>query len=130
MVQPIPWLQLGQKGLGARALLPDLSQGGVWLGFIEGGISYFKDGEVRASYTAANGLGHGRVNRMRFGSRGTLWAATEGGLSRIRVGRGQNRGKTAQVVRRIEQILLPRAIRNSWARCSWAHSYLHKGGDP
>lgn len=84
---PIPWSRFGQKGFGARALLPDRSQGGVWLGFYEGGIAYFKDGQVRASYNAADGLGKGRVTRMRFGSRGTLWAATEGGLSRIRDGR-------------------------------------------
>ena len=87
MIQPIPWSRLGHKGYGARALLPDRLQGGVWLGFYEGGIAYFKDGQVRASYTAADGLGKGRVTRMRFGSRGTLWAATEGGLSRIRDGR-------------------------------------------
>lgn len=87
VVQPIPWSKLGQKGYGARALLPDLSRDGVWLGFLEGGIAYFQDGEVRASYTAADGLGKGRVNRMRFDSGGTLWAATEGGLSHLRDGR-------------------------------------------
>ena len=86
-VQRIPWSQLGQKQHGARALLPDRSRGGVWLGFYEGGVIYFQDGQVRASYSAADGLGSGRVNDLRFGSRGTLWAATEGGLSRIRDGR-------------------------------------------
>jgi PAS domain S-box-containing protein len=67
-------------------LLPDRSEGGVWLAFFEGGISYFKDGQVRASYTAAEGLGGGRVSHLRFGSRGAVWAATEGGLSRIKDG--------------------------------------------
>ena len=41
---------------------------------------------MRASYTAADGLGTGRVNRLRFGPTGSVWAATEGGLSRIRDG--------------------------------------------
>jgi signal transduction histidine kinase/ligand-binding sensor domain-containing protein len=85
-VQSIPWSQFGQKNFGARALLPDRSHGGVWLGFYDGGIAYFKDGQLRASYSAADGLANGRVNDLRFGSRGAVWAATEGGLSRIKDG--------------------------------------------
>ena len=88
-VQPIPWLQLGQKGFGARALLADPWQGGVWLGFYDGGVVYVKDGKAVRSYGAAEGLGNGRVNQLHFGSRmpRALWAATEGGLSRIKDGR-------------------------------------------
>jgi signal transduction histidine kinase/ligand-binding sensor domain-containing protein len=82
-VQQIPGPRLGENSL-AQAMLPDRSHGGVWLGFLDGEIAYFKDGDVRASYTAADGLGKGRVDDLRFGSHGTLWAATEGGLSRIR----------------------------------------------
>jgi signal transduction histidine kinase/ligand-binding sensor domain-containing protein len=83
-VQLIPWSQLGFEGFAARVLLPDRSQGGVWLGFFEGGIAYFKGGQIRTSLTAADGLGNGHVNDLHFGSRGTLWAATESGLSYIR----------------------------------------------
>lgn len=85
-VQPIPWLQLGQKGFGARALLADPWQGGVWLGFYDGGVVYVKDGKAVRSYGAADGLGNGRVNQLHFGSRmpRAVWAATEGGLSRIK----------------------------------------------
>lgn len=75
------------RGHGAKTLLPDQVAGGVWLAFYEGGVVYFGNGQVRGSYTAANGLGSRRVNDLRFGSEGTLWAATEGGLSRIRAGR-------------------------------------------
>ena len=85
--RPIPWSEFGQQSFGAQAFLPDRSNGGLWLGFLEGGITYFKEGRVRASYTSADGLSKGRVNDLRFGSRGTLWAATEGGLSRVRDGR-------------------------------------------
>jgi signal transduction histidine kinase/ligand-binding sensor domain-containing protein len=85
--QPIPWSRFGQKSFGGR-VLPDRSQGGVWLGFFhEGGIAYLKDDQVRASYSATDGLGHGPVNDLRFGSRGVLWAATDGGLSRIKDGK-------------------------------------------
>ncbi len=85
-VQSIPWSQFGQKSFGATALLPDRSEGGVWVAFFEGGIAYFKNGLVRASYTAADGLGGGRVSHLRYGSRGAIWPATEGGLSRIKDG--------------------------------------------
>lgn len=84
-VQQIPSSRFGEKH--AIALLPDRSQGGgLWLGFDEGGMAYLKNGQVRASYNAADGLGNGRVNGLRFGLRSTLWADTEGGLSRIEDG--------------------------------------------
>ena len=53
----------------------------------DGGVLYFKDGQVRASYTAADGLGKGHVAGLRLDRDGALWAATqEGGLSRIKDG--------------------------------------------
>ncbi len=64
-----------------------LQQGGLWLGFFQGGVAYFRDGQVRASYSAADGLGEGPVNDLRLDRDGTLWAATEGGLSRLKNGR-------------------------------------------
>jgi len=70
----------------ATALLPDRSQG-LWLGFAQGGIAYFKDGQVRASYDSANGLGGGRVEDLQPGSDDAVWAATESGLSRVKDGR-------------------------------------------
>jgi signal transduction histidine kinase/ligand-binding sensor domain-containing protein len=81
-VQRIPWLLFGQKrGID---LLSD-RRGGLWLGFYYGGVAYFQDGQVRASYNTADGLGNGQVS-LRLGSRDELWAATEGGLSRIKDG--------------------------------------------
>ena len=62
-------------------------QGGLWLGFYLGGVAYFKDGQVRASYASADGLGEGRVDDLQLDRDGTLWAATEGGLSRVKNGR-------------------------------------------
>ena len=71
----------------AVALLPDRLQGGLWLGFVEGGIAYLKDGQIRSSYNAAEGLGNGAVKDLQYGSDGAVWAATEGGLSRVKDGR-------------------------------------------
>jgi signal transduction histidine kinase/ligand-binding sensor domain-containing protein len=85
-VQRIPWSWFGEKR--AMALVPDrLQGGGLWLGFSEGGgIAHLKDGQVRASYKAADGLGNDHVTGLRVGSGGAVWASTEGGLSRIEDG--------------------------------------------
>jgi ligand-binding sensor domain-containing protein/signal transduction histidine kinase len=85
-VQRIPWAILGRKD-SADALAADPLQGGMWLGFVDGGIAYFQDGQVRTSYSDADGLAKGRVNDLRFDEQGALWAATEGGLSRLKNGR-------------------------------------------
>jgi signal transduction histidine kinase/ligand-binding sensor domain-containing protein len=82
----IPWPDLGRKE-PATVLLPDPKGGGLWLGFRDGGVAHFKDGQVRASYGVAEGLGQGIVNGFYMDRNGTLWAATEGGLSRIKDGR-------------------------------------------
>ena len=50
------------------------------------GSGYFNEGRVRESYTAANGLATARLgSSTRPG--GSVWAATDGGLSVIRQGR-------------------------------------------
>ena len=86
VVQQIPWSRLGPKA-HASALAADPSQGGLWIGFFLGGVAYFTGSQVRASYTAADGLGEGHVNHLRFDRDGALWAATDGGLSRLKNGR-------------------------------------------
>ena len=84
-IERIPWGQIGRKQ-AASALLADGGQSGLWLGFSDGGIAYLKDGQVRASYDAAHGLGHGAVMDLHAGSNGAVWVATEGGLSRVKDG--------------------------------------------
>jgi signal transduction histidine kinase/ligand-binding sensor domain-containing protein len=83
VVERIPWARLGRKDV-ATVVLPDLVAGGLWLGFFRGGVAWFKDGQIRASYAGAEGLGEGRVNGFHMDRDGTLWAASEGGLSRIK----------------------------------------------
>jgi signal transduction histidine kinase/ligand-binding sensor domain-containing protein len=83
VVEKFPWAALGHNDDG-RVVVADPSQHGIWLGFSAGGISYFADGAIRKTYSVAEGLGAGRVNGLRFGPRGALWAATENGLSRIK----------------------------------------------
>jgi signal transduction histidine kinase len=86
LVEQISWDSVGRKDT-ARAMVADPVDGGLWLGFFRGGLAYFRDGRVRAWYAAAEGLGNGMVGHLRFDREGALWAATEGGLSRLKNGR-------------------------------------------
>jgi signal transduction histidine kinase/ligand-binding sensor domain-containing protein len=85
VVQRIPWGRFGHKQ-GSVALLPDRLHGGLWLGFLDAGMAYLKDGQI-SSYNVADGLGNGSVNDLELGSDGAVWAATESGLSRVENGR-------------------------------------------
>jgi PAS domain S-box-containing protein len=82
----VPWSVLGRRQQ-AKVIVAD--RGGVWLSFwLDGGVSYFKDGKVRETYGTAQGLGAGHVSGLRLDDDGAVWAATEeGGISRIKDGR-------------------------------------------
>jgi PAS domain S-box-containing protein len=82
-IENLPWSSLGRQQR-ANVLVADA--GGVWLAFwADGGVLYFKDGKIRASYSAADGLGAGHVAGLRLDREGAVWASTDqGGLSRIK----------------------------------------------
>ena len=85
LVEHFSWSALGRR---QQAKVVVCENGGVWLSFwTDGGVLYFKDGQVLANYTVAYGLGRGHVSGLRIDSEGVLWAGTEGGLSRIKDGR-------------------------------------------
>jgi signal transduction histidine kinase/ligand-binding sensor domain-containing protein len=71
----------------ATAFVAEPRNLGQWLGFRSDGVGFFQDGRVRQSFTTRDGLGGGRVGQLQLDPDGTLWAATEGGLSRIKDGR-------------------------------------------
>jgi signal transduction histidine kinase/ligand-binding sensor domain-containing protein len=85
VVEQIPWSRLGRK-TNAVSLLFDPRQDGLWLGFPEGGLAYFKDGQARASFARADGLGEGIVSALQLDTDRTLWASTQGGLSHVKDG--------------------------------------------
>ncbi|HEU4713231.1 MAG TPA: two-component regulator propeller domain-containing protein [Pyrinomonadaceae bacterium] len=93
VVQQIPWSRLGRSDhVSAMAVDP---KGGIWLGFFLGGVAYYNDGQIRASYSTGEGLAGGltggltagRVGDIQLGPDGAIWIATESGLSRLKNGR-------------------------------------------
>ncbi len=85
VAEQIAWTDLGHKD-PASTMVADPSRGGLWLGFALGSIAHFNGNQIRESYAAGDGLAQGRVNYLRVGRDGSLWAATDGGLSRLKDG--------------------------------------------
>jgi len=89
LLENVPWSALGRQQQ-AKVVLFDQKRGGLWLAFwADGGVLYLRDGQIRGSYTPANGLGKGPVGGIQLDHDGALWAAIQegGGLSRIKDGR-------------------------------------------
>jgi signal transduction histidine kinase/ligand-binding sensor domain-containing protein len=84
-LQRIPWARFAQLP-GARVAV-DPGHGGLWIGFFSGGLVHFVDGQVRESYSVRDGWGKGSINDVRVEADGTVWAASDGGLSRLKAGR-------------------------------------------
>lgn len=84
IMEHVPWRELG--GGPGTGLAPDLD-GGVWTGLFNGGIAYFRAGQIRKLPFIGGGGRTGRLLELGGDSEGSLWAASENGLSRIKNGR-------------------------------------------
>ena len=83
-LQRIPWARFAQMPRARLAVDP--AHGGLWIGFFSGALVHFVDGQVRESYSVRDGWGKGSINDVRVEADGTVWAASEGGLSRLKAG--------------------------------------------
>ena len=81
-----PWSR-AEHDRRVSAILLDPVRGGLWLGFVNGGIAYFDHGKLAASFGSKDGLGSDLVWNLLLDRDGALWAATDGGLSRVQDGR-------------------------------------------
>ena len=81
IIEHAPWKELG-GGPGSGGLLPD-PDGGVWAGLFSGGVAYFRQGQVRNLPLRDDKGAASEVLDLSRNRDGTLWAATENGLSRI-----------------------------------------------
>src|SRR5262249_42360672 len=79
----VPLSAMGRDGDVLTTLVADRANGGVWLGFERGGIAYWNGDHIERAYRQADGLGRGRVSAFLPEPDGTLWVATEGGLTRL-----------------------------------------------
>jgi signal transduction histidine kinase/ligand-binding sensor domain-containing protein len=81
IVEHAPWQKLG--GGPGTGLVPD-PDGGVWTGLLSGGIAHFQAGRIRN--LSLTGEGERTTRKVLSVSRdrdGTMWVATDNGLSRI-----------------------------------------------
>ena len=85
VVEEIPWIKLGHKDF-AWTILPDTVRGGLWLGFRQGGVAYYKGHSIRSSYGREQGFGQGQVSGLKLDQDGAIWAATGDGLNLIKKG--------------------------------------------
>ncbi len=83
--KPWPWSSEGKEPR-ISAIVPDPLNSALWLGSINAGIARFNNGKVSKWLGSENGLGANLVWNLHVDHEGTLWAATEGGLSRIKDG--------------------------------------------
>jgi signal transduction histidine kinase/ligand-binding sensor domain-containing protein len=58
------------------------ADGGLWIGFGAGGVSFLKDGKAQ-NYGEQDGLPPGTVRALVRDKQGTIWAAALGGLARL-----------------------------------------------
>src|SRR4030095_10267448 len=85
VLERIPWSRFGRTE-PATAIRYDALHDCLWLGFRDGGVANFANGQVRAWYGRAEGLADGWVTWLYIDGTHTLWAATAGGLGRIKEG--------------------------------------------
>ena len=88
VVESVPWpWSASEPDPRLSAVVSDPRSGGLWLGFLHGGVAYFKDGQLQTALSGQETPGSDTVWNLHIDHEGTLWAATEGGLRRIKDGR-------------------------------------------
>jgi ligand-binding sensor domain-containing protein/signal transduction histidine kinase len=83
ITEQVSWQRLG--GGPGTGLVPD-PDGGVWTGLLSGGIAYFRAGQIRNLPLSDDRASARKVLDISRDHDGSMWAATENGLSRIKNG--------------------------------------------
>jgi signal transduction histidine kinase/ligand-binding sensor domain-containing protein len=94
----------------AISLLQSMPDNGIWIGFIYGGITVIR-GNHRTDYTETDGLPGGSVYSIFKDPAGIVWAATRGGVARLKGARWERVSLVSESHEPIEsfQTLIDRA---------------------
>jgi signal transduction histidine kinase/ligand-binding sensor domain-containing protein len=84
IIEHAPWQKLG--GGPGTGLVPD-PDGGVWTGLLSGGVANFRAGQIRNLSLTGDASPARKVLDVSRDRDGTIWVATDSGLSRITNGR-------------------------------------------
>jgi signal transduction histidine kinase/sugar lactone lactonase YvrE len=71
----------GLEGRNVSSLLA-MPDGGLWIGFASGGVSYLKGGQIK-NYSEKDGAPSNSVRALAVDRQGVIWAAALGGLARF-----------------------------------------------
>jgi signal transduction histidine kinase/ligand-binding sensor domain-containing protein len=82
LVNIVPWSKF--IGRIAFSTVADPIRGGIWLGSAHGDLWRTLDGKIVERYGAAEGVPDGQIRDLQVDPDGTVWAATRGGLLRLR----------------------------------------------
>jgi signal transduction histidine kinase/ligand-binding sensor domain-containing protein len=81
IIEQAPWQKLG--GGPGTGLVPD-PDGGVWTGLLSGGVAHLRAGQIRNLSLTGDGVSTTpKVLNVSRDRAGTMWVATDSGLSRI-----------------------------------------------
>jgi ligand-binding sensor domain-containing protein len=83
IIDQVSWRKIGGGPGAGLAAEPD---GGVWTGLLSGGIAYFRAGQIRKLPLTDDGGRSRRLLELGRDRDGSLWAAAENGLGRIKNG--------------------------------------------
>jgi len=86
VVESAPWPWSDENEPRLSAVISDRASDGFWIGFKHQGIAHLVGRQVGTIFGSKQGLAGGRVWNLHIDQEGTLWAAMQGGLSRIRDG--------------------------------------------
>lgn len=103
--------------VGGPWLLLATSDGTLWVGHRRSGVSRIANGVTR-SYGEADGLTPGLLLDMKVDRAGTVWAATDFGLSRFRAGRWEKLGTEWGLPARGTRAVLPANDDSIWVASS------------
>ena len=87
VVESSSWPWSNESGVQVSAIISVPERGGWWVGLRDGRIVNFRDGKIARSFDENDGLGEYTIWNLYIDREGTLWASTEGGLSRLKDGR-------------------------------------------
>ena len=103
-------------------------EGGLWIGFRYGGVSFLNHGQL-TNYSESEGLPPGRVQSFANNNDGTIWMAAAGGLARFDGARWQQIGMEWNYPGKVAQAVFVDRAGTLWVATEETVVFLPKGAN-